>query len=326
MAETVADVLSDITLKQVQSVRAEAVDRGRTLTQEERQEALQDRFLRNADLGRLGAGVTALFAGQDVDAALNAANTALDHNFVGALPHLIARGIALWDKLDEEEQEAARETFQEIMEELWEHPYYYMSQVGECLPGGYGAPFAVGNKGYDVATGESTFWGATGELTFETVMGVIGGKAVKGAGKLTRFVASKLKTKLAEKRMAKTAMQDVASKIDKKISGKAQNLNRLSNEKMGKKGEIRTNGQVQDAHEHTYNYHKRIRSRALQDPVGHNFPYSFDDVILKTKPIIQTDGSLIFKISGELNGKKGVFEIALNPETSTIFHRVFRSQ
>jgi hypothetical protein len=49
---------------------------------------------------------------------LRAANTALDHNFVGALPHLVARGIALWDKLDEEEIQAAYETFQEIMEEL----------------------------------------------------------------------------------------------------------------------------------------------------------------------------------------------------------------
>jgi filamentous hemagglutinin len=36
-------------------------------------------------------------------------------------------------------------------------------------------------------------------------MGVIGGKAVKGAGKFTRFVASKLKTKLAEKRLGKGA-------------------------------------------------------------------------------------------------------------------------
>jgi hypothetical protein len=203
----------------VQSVRAEAADRGRSLTNEERKEALQDRFLRNADLGRLGAGVTALFAGQDVDTALRAANTALDHNFIGALPTLVAAGCLLWDKLDEAEQEAARETFQEIMEELWEHPFYYMSQVGECLPAGYGVPFAIGNKGYDVKTGNSTVLGATGEFTFETVMGVIGGKAVKGAGKLTRFVASKLKTKLAEKRIAKAGLTKQTTMVNSHSMG-----------------------------------------------------------------------------------------------------------
>ena len=74
---------------------------------------------------------------------------------------------------------------------------------------------------------------------------------------------------------------------------------------------------------HGYKYASRIRARALQDPVAHNFPYSFDDEILKVEPIIQADGSLLFRKAGTLNGKSGFFEIALNPNTKTIFHRTF---
>lgn len=62
--------------------------------------------------------------------------------------------------------------------------------------------------------------------------------------------------------------------------------------------------------------------RGLQDPVAHNFPYSFDDVNLKAKPITQADGSLLYRHTGTLNGKSGFFEIGLNAEAKTIFHRV----
>ncbi|MBV6462382.1 MAG: hypothetical protein HJHJAOHD_02531 [Flavobacteriales bacterium] len=78
-----------------------------------------------------------------------------------------------------------------------------------------------------------------------------------------------------------------------------------------------------NAFKHSYKYASRIRARALQDPVAHNFPYSFDDVILKAKPIAQADGSLLFRKAGTLNGKSGFFEIGLNPNTKTIFHRTF---
>jgi hypothetical protein len=75
---------------------------------------------------------------------------------------------------------------------------------------------------------------------------------------------------------------------------------------------------------HQYKYHERIRARGVQDPKAHNFPYSFDKSILTAKPTVQQDGSLLYRKSGSLNGKNGVFEIALNPETKTIFHRTFR--
>ena len=78
-----------------------------------------------------------------------------------------------------------------------------------------------------------------------------------------------------------------------------------------------------NAFKHSFKYAKRIRTRALQDPVGHNFPYSFDDVILKVKPITQADGSLLYRHAGHLNGKSGFYEIGLNPQTKTIFHRTF---
>jgi RHS repeat-associated protein len=71
-------------------------------------------------------------------------------------------------------------------------------------------------------------------------------------------------------------------------------------------------------------YDPRVRARAVEDPKGHNFPRSFDDVILKQEPRVQEDGSLLFEKAGWINSTNGVFEIAVNPETETIFHRTFR--
>jgi hypothetical protein len=78
------------------------------------------------------------------------------------------------------------------------------------------------------------------------------------------------------------------------------------------------------AYAHGYTYAARIRARGVQDPVAHNFPYSFDDVILKATPIVQKDGSLLYRQAGSINGKEGLFEIAVNPETKLIIHRTFR--
>ena len=82
--------------------------------------------------------------------------------------------------------------------------------------------------------------------------------------------------------------------------------------------------QASKVNNHSFEYHPRIRIRALQDPVAHNFPHSFDKVILKTKPITQANGTLLFRKAGTLNGKQGFFEIGLNSETKVIFHRTFR--
>lgn len=78
-----------------------------------------------------------------------------------------------------------------------------------------------------------------------------------------------------------------------------------------------------------YKYHERIRARGLEDPVGHNFPYSFDKDILSSKPVVSTNkrGQVteLYQLEGELNGRKGVYEIGVNPDTNVIFHRTWRS-
>ena len=82
--------------------------------------------------------------------------------------------------------------------------------------------------------------------------------------------------------------------------------------------------QLGNAYSHSYSYHPRIRARGLEDPRAHNFPYSYDDVVLSASPRTQADNSLLYRQPGSLNGSEGVFEIALNPETEQIFHRTFR--
>lgn len=63
--------------------------------------------------------------------------------------------------------------------------------------------------------------------------------------------------------------------------------------------------------------------RAVQDPVSHNFPYSFDDEILSTNPLLKVNGYKIFQQQGTMNGKNGVFEIGLTKD-GIIDHRFFR--
>ncbi len=70
-------------------------------------------------------------------------------------------------------------------------------------------------------------------------------------------------------------------------------------------------------------YDPRVRVRAVEDPVSHNFPHSLDDAILSTKPIPKKNGYNIFQKSGTMNGKEGVFEIGVTKD-GIINHRFFR--
>jgi hypothetical protein len=70
-------------------------------------------------------------------------------------------------------------------------------------------------------------------------------------------------------------------------------------------------------------YHERVRQRALEDPVGHNFPASYDAEILAGDPIPKPNGYTIFRKSGSLNGNDGVFEIGVDKD-GVIDHRFFR--
>ena len=72
-------------------------------------------------------------------------------------------------------------------------------------------------------------------------------------------------------------------------------------------------------------YSPRIRKRSVEDPGHHNFPYSFDATILATRPVRQSDGSLLYRVPGYVGKTPGVFEIALNPKTWVIFHRTFNA-
>ena len=92
--------------------------------------------------------------------------------------------------------------------------------------------------------------------------------------------------------------------------------------KLASKGVTASKGGAQ-AYKHSYKYADRIRVRAIQDPVSHNFPYSFDDAILSTNPISKNNGYKIFQQQGLMNGKSGVFEIGVT-ENGIIDHRFFR--
>ena len=69
----------------------------------------------------------------------------------------------------------------------------------------------------------------------------------------------------------------------------------------------------------TPEYAPRIRERAVEDPKGHNFPYSFDQVILKTKPTTIKGGALGYAMKGFLNGKEVVYNMIV--KNGKIVHR-----
>lgn len=77
-------------------------------------------------------------------------------------------------------------------------------------------------------------------------------------------------------------------------------------------------------------------TRAVEDSVSHNFPYSFDDVILSTQPILKPNGYKIYQLNGSMHGslkwidgvpaqniKNGFFEIGVT-KNGIIDHRFFR--
>ncbi len=61
---------------------------------------------------------------------------------------------------------------------------------------------------------------------------------------------------------------------------------------------------------HNLKYDPRVRMRALEDPVSHNFPYRFDDAILETTPIPKSNGYNIFQLEGG-----NVSDLALSKQT-----------
>ena len=72
-----------------------------------------------------------------------------------------------------------------------------------------------------------------------------------------------------------------------------------------------------------YAYADRVRERALEDPVSHNLPYSFDADILATTPIQKPNGYTMYQMPGSIGTTNGVFEIGVNKD-GVIDHRFFR--
>jgi hypothetical protein len=72
-----------------------------------------------------------------------------------------------------------------------------------------------------------------------------------------------------------------------------------------------------------YTYDERVRMRALDDPTSHNFPYSYDESILSTTPIVKPDGYMVYRLDGTMNGMKGYYEIGIT-KSGVINHRFFR--
>jgi RHS repeat-associated protein len=56
-------------------------------------------------------------------------------------------------------------------------------------------------------------------------------------------------------------------------------------------------------------YAPRIRQRAVQDPGGHNFPFSLDEAILSTTPVILRGGAEGYALRGCKNGKEVVYNM-----------------
>ncbi len=79
------------------------------------------------------------------------------------------------------------------------------------------------------------------------------------------------------------------------------------------------------AYSHSFKYSDKVRMRAITDPRAHNFPYSFDDLILKTNPILKDGGYRIFQHPGTMTGKSGFFEIGVT-KNGFIDHRVFKAR
>lgn len=94
-----------------------------------------------------------------------------------------------------------------------------------------------------------------------------------------------------------------------------------------------------DVTHHGLRYDARVRARAVQDPKSHNFPYSFDDAILATDPVVKPSGYKVYQLRGSMTGKvvtdpttgirtqqykSGVYEIGVN-KLGVIDHRFFRA-
>ena len=72
-----------------------------------------------------------------------------------------------------------------------------------------------------------------------------------------------------------------------------------------------------------YIYDPKVWNKASTEATMHNFPYSFDQVILKSRPLIKSGGYQIYRLPGTVNEYSGFFEIGVR-KPNVIDHRFFR--
>ena len=81
---------------------------------------------------------------------------------------------------------------------------------------------------------------------------------------------------------------------------------------------------TKNVYSHNHMYMERVQSRAEEEAVFHDFPYSFDDVILSNvKPRIKHDAYQLYRMKGSINGMEGFYEIGIN-KNGMINHRFFK--
>jgi hypothetical protein len=120
--------------------------------------------------------------------------------------------------------------------------------------------------------------------------------------------------------IAQSGGGDIGTVIDVAMAGKG--LVSLSAKSAAKLAAKSIDG-ADDAFTHGLQYAERVRTRAIEDPKSHNFPYAFDDTILTMPPVPKTNGYTIYQAPGSMDGKLGVFEIGVTKD-GFIDHRFFR--
>ncbi len=100
----------------------------------------------------------------------------------------------------------------------------YGVAVAECMPAGVGTLTTLGHQGYDIYQGEQTVGGAAGTFVVEGTIGLVGGKLIKGAGKVSAHVYAKIAARLAERRAGKLGKQLAFASTDATRSIKALDL------------------------------------------------------------------------------------------------------
>jgi hypothetical protein len=189
---------------------------------------------------------------------------------------------------------------------------------GTAGTGGLGAAPAIIGGGLvaargldDIQAGLRQLW--TGEetktLTYELTENLTGSSEVATAVDIgTGFISVGGPAKVV------SSTDDLARIIDK--TGDVAKATDKAGDAANKAGDAAKAG---DKVDNVPEYDPRIRQRAIEDPRGHNFPFSFDAQILKTTPTTIRGGGQGYALRGFNNGKEVIYNIIV--KDGKIVHR-----